>query len=66
MKDFEDKVISKLTCDACSKQATRSDSEFHEFISVNHLCAQASIHIMVNKLVLIYVSSASLICVVIV
>lgn len=47
MKNFEDKtvkVISKLTCDGCGEQASPSDSEFHEFISVSHKCGYDSIH----------------------
>lgn len=47
MKNFEDKVvkvISQLTCDSCGEQATPVDSEFHEFISVNHRCGYGSIH----------------------
>lgn len=47
MKNFEDKVvkvISELICDGCDEQASPSDSEFHEFISVSHKCGYGSIH----------------------
>jgi hypothetical protein len=47
MQNFEDKVvkvISHLTCDGCGLQATPSDFEFHEFISINHRCGYSSIH----------------------
>jgi hypothetical protein len=47
MKNFEDKVvkvISRLTCDSCGEEASSDDSEFHEFISVNHRCGYGSIH----------------------
>ena len=47
MKIFEDKVvkvISELICDGCGEQASPSDSEFHEFISVSHKCGYGSIH----------------------
>jgi antitoxin CcdA len=47
MRNFEDKVvkvISRLTCDSCGEEASSDDSEFHEFISVNHRCGYGSIH----------------------
>tara|TARA_R110001583_G_scaffold187837_2_gene349386 strand:+ start:5581 stop:6222 length:642 start_codon:yes stop_codon:yes gene_type:complete len=48
MKNFEDKVVKvispRLTCDSCGEEASSDDSEFHEFISVNHRCGYGSIH----------------------
>jgi len=47
MKHFKNiviKEVSKLICDGCGEQATPSDYEFHEFISINQRCGYGSIH----------------------
>lgn len=36
--------LISLSCDGCGQQASKSDPDFYEFISVNHQCGYSSLH----------------------
>lgn len=43
MKEYKQE-LSKLICDACDFKVSKNDDLFKEFISIEHICGNSSIH----------------------
>jgi len=53
MKEFKQEV-SALICDACDFKAIKNNTEFNEFIRVEHICGDGTIHGKGNLLTVDY------------